>query len=309
MDFAIIIPTFNSEVYIHECLKSIFELQYPKDQLEVIVVDGGSTDNTLDIISKFAGVKLLNSSNISISNSRNLGVSATTADNIVFIDSDCLVDSQLLTKTKDHLQHDTCYGSFYKAYDKHGWIAKAWIIVEQKPDGRVKWIPSGTLAVSKKSFDTINGFNEALQVEEDEDFCHRIRNNNGTIFNDSSIASAHLGQANTISHFFKKEVWRGRSLVKPLKNLLEHKLSVFDLMVFFYLFLLLTLILSLLAGKPLLAISAAIMLTAIPALLTVRIALRSKRLERLFQIFLLHNVFLMARAWSVIKYKQYKQLF
>ena len=219
------------------------------------------------------------------------------------------MDKQLLSKTRQHLEHDTCYGSFYKAYDKHGWIAKAWIIVEQKPDGRVKWIPSGTLAVRKKSFDDINGFNEALQVEEDEDFCYRIRNNNGTIFNDSSIASAHLGQANTLSQFFRKEAWRGRSLVKPLKSLFKHKLSAFDLMVFFYLFLLIALILSLLTGNQVVAISAAVMLIAIPALLTVRIARRSGKLERLFQIFLLHNVFLMARAWSVIKYKQYKQLF
>jgi len=309
MDFTIIIPTFNSEKYIFDCLRSIFEMHYSQNQFEVIVVDGGSSDNTLEIISGFEKVKLVHSLNISISNSRNVGASQSTGENLVFIDSDCIVDQYLLKKAKDYLQRYTCYGSFYKAYEKHGWIAKTWLIVEQKPDGNVKWIPSGTLAVSRKAFTDINGFNEALQVEEDEDFCHRIRSKGGVIFNDSSIASIHLGQADTIKHFFQKEAWRGRSLVKPIKGYLDNKLSPFDILIFFYLLLLVTFCVSLLIGKLWLTYSIIALLIIIPALLSVRISLRTGHLERIAQIFFLHIIFLVSRSWSVIKYNQYQQLF
>jgi len=309
MDFTIIIPTFNSEKYIKECLTSIFEVDYVKSEFEVILVDGGSTDSTLNIISEFDDAILVHSSNISISNSRNLGVSQSTGDNLVFIDSDCIVDKNLLKKTKDHLQRYACYGSFYRAYEKHGWIAKAWLIVEQKPDGIVKWIPSGTLAVSKKSYTDINGFNEALQVEEDEDFCHRIRMNGGEVFNDSSIASIHLGQANTIKHFFEKEAWRGRSLLKPVKQLLENKFSPFDLMILFYSLLLFAPLVFILSGHLTLATCSIAALIVLPVLLSIRTTLKVGSPERITQISILYMIFLVSRVWSIFKYNQFRQLY
>lgn len=48
-----VIATYNSSDTLKECLKSLFGQNYPKDKLEVIIVDGGSKDNTLDILKKF----------------------------------------------------------------------------------------------------------------------------------------------------------------------------------------------------------------------------------------------------------------
>lgn len=48
-----IIPTYNSSDTLRECLTSVFNQNYPKDKLEVIIVDGGSKDNTLEILKKF----------------------------------------------------------------------------------------------------------------------------------------------------------------------------------------------------------------------------------------------------------------
>ncbi|HYE22818.1 MAG TPA: glycosyltransferase [Verrucomicrobiae bacterium] len=48
-----IIPTYNAEKYLEQCLKSIFNQDYPSDRIEVFIVDGGSEDKTLEIAAKF----------------------------------------------------------------------------------------------------------------------------------------------------------------------------------------------------------------------------------------------------------------
>ena len=50
---SILIPTLNAANVLEGCLKSITEQEYPWDKVEIIVADGGSTDNTLGIVSKF----------------------------------------------------------------------------------------------------------------------------------------------------------------------------------------------------------------------------------------------------------------
>lgn len=50
---SILVPTLNADAVLSGCLKSVVIQNYPKEKLEIIVADGGSTDNTLDIIAKF----------------------------------------------------------------------------------------------------------------------------------------------------------------------------------------------------------------------------------------------------------------
>src|SRR3972149_4806935 len=51
--YSIIVPTKNEESVIHRCLDGILSIDYPKDKIQVIIVDGNSTDNTLKICSEF----------------------------------------------------------------------------------------------------------------------------------------------------------------------------------------------------------------------------------------------------------------
>ena len=101
---------------------------------------------------------------------------------------------------------------FYKASDNQGWVAKTWLLAERKDSGVVDWVTGGTLIVKREFFIKIGGFDERLQTEEDEDFCFRLRKNGGKIYNELAMASIHMGQADNIFDFFKKEMWRGNLL-------------------------------------------------------------------------------------------------
>ena len=83
---SVIIPTYNEEEDIPFSIKSLKEQSYKN--IEIIVVDDGSTDNTLQEIGKFKGVKVIKGSHKGPGFSRNLGAKRAKGDILVFIDSD-----------------------------------------------------------------------------------------------------------------------------------------------------------------------------------------------------------------------------
>lgn len=90
---SVIIPTYNSEKYIDKCLKSIFKQTYKN--LEVIVVNDGSTDSTAKICSKYLknkNFKLINKENEGPGIARKFGLDNATGEYISFIDSDDYIE-------------------------------------------------------------------------------------------------------------------------------------------------------------------------------------------------------------------------
>ena len=89
---SIIIPVYNSQLYIQECLESMKNQDYPN--FEVVIVNDGSTDNSKDIINQFindnnlSNFILINTENGGVSRARNVGISRAQGEWITFVDSD-----------------------------------------------------------------------------------------------------------------------------------------------------------------------------------------------------------------------------
>ena len=95
---AIIIPVYNSYKYLKDCIESVISQTYKN--LEIILVDDGSTDNSLSIIKKYAKldkrIKFCSIKNSGVSNARNTGLKMATSNKIIFIDSDDIVIEKLV---------------------------------------------------------------------------------------------------------------------------------------------------------------------------------------------------------------------
>ncbi|MBS7648907.1 glycosyltransferase, partial [Candidatus Bathyarchaeota archaeon] len=87
---SIIIPAFNSEATIKDLLESLMLLDYSKDNLEIIIVDGGSTDRTMEIAKSYP-VRIIVESRKGINVARNAGVKSSKGEILVFTDSDCVI--------------------------------------------------------------------------------------------------------------------------------------------------------------------------------------------------------------------------
>lgn len=97
---SVIIPVYNVELYLRECLNSV--INQTLDNYEIIIVDDGSTDNSLNIASqykeKYGFVKILKQSNLGASVARNVGVKNAKGEYIYFLDSDDYIEKDTLKK-------------------------------------------------------------------------------------------------------------------------------------------------------------------------------------------------------------------
>ena len=91
---SVIIPVYNAEKTIRRCLESIMSSEY--EEYEVILIDDGSTDNSVSIISEFANrnrrIKIFTQPNSGPSAARNKGLTLAEGEIIAFVDSDDYVD-------------------------------------------------------------------------------------------------------------------------------------------------------------------------------------------------------------------------
>ena len=131
---SVIVPIHNTSKYLTKCINSITNQTYKN--LEIILIDDGSTDNSLEICKILEKtddrITVIHQENIGLSETRNKGMDLATGEYICFIDSDDYIDNNMfetLLKEIEKTNADVCEGSFY-IHMKNGRLIDA--SVEQK---------------------------------------------------------------------------------------------------------------------------------------------------------------------------------
>jgi len=215
------IPCFNAEKHIEECIKSVLRQTYPVD--EILIIDDGCTDKTIEKASKHSIEILKNKENKGLAFSRNKGVLKAKNEFVASIDADVVLDKKWLENLmKDFTSNKivgTCgkLGEHYKEK-----TADLWRLIHMKQDwGKKKIINPKFLFGSncvfrKKAIKDIGLYNIRYKTNyEDFDMSNRLKAKNYTLIYEPKAKARHLKKDSIISVLKSSWNWSLFSYAPP----------------------------------------------------------------------------------------------
>lgn len=183
---SVIIPNYNYGRFLGEAIESVLVQTYPCR--EIIVVDDGSTDNSLEILAPYEkkGVNVIRQKNCGVGAARNAGVRASSGDLIAFLDADDFWLPQKNGKQIERLLADPEFGLVACGLKK---INAAGEMIETCTEGKEGWFaedililkaimagPGSSSLLWRKVFEQAGGFDERREMHPSEDweFSYRV---------------------------------------------------------------------------------------------------------------------------------------
>lgn len=178
---SVIVPVFNGERFLGQCLSSVFAQDY--ERFEVVVVDDGSTDGTAGVAGSFPQVRYIYQANRGTSAARNTGVAAAVGELISFIDHDDLMMPNKLSLQVGHLMAnpglDCVLGRqeliFEPGIDPPSWLHRDRIY------GDLDGVQPVSAVVRRSVLTGAGGFDPECSFGEDLDWLFRLRSAGASI--------------------------------------------------------------------------------------------------------------------------------
>ena len=306
-DVLIVIPVKNEEKYIKNCLDAARNQNYNAGSISIVLIDNGSTDNTIKYVQDYSDVELVYKLDGTIGSLRNFGAFSSESKYIAFLDGDTVPPVNWLSVGMDLLQQysASCVGFAASVPDDcNTWVTKTWHAMSSgakyKGTCRVEWLSSFNLIVDRAYFKRVGGFDETLETCEDADFGKKLSKISNVVYSDK-ISVRHLGVVKTVKEFFFKELWRGKSNWQHYKKNIGNKKSMLNIfMPFLYLCSFVALLMSLMVDSFLIWFFLLIVIV-IPIGFVFYKTSFSCRYSRLPMMSFLAVVYLVARGVAVLK--------
>jgi len=175
---SVIVPALNEEGYIENCLKSLRRQDY--EDYEVIVVDGGSTDSTVEVASRYADIVLGPAR--PVGKARNIGARRARGEILLFVDADTVLPRGTLRKVHELFESDeklAALSFLVKPYDGTILDTFAYLLTNSlfKASTLVKLplLPGICSAYRRSAFFAAGGFDERRQLSEDISLSLRVK--------------------------------------------------------------------------------------------------------------------------------------
>lgn len=214
-DISVIVPAYNSETTILNCLKALEAQTFPP--IEIIVVDDGSTDSTADLSKKWARV-ISNTSKKGAAGARNSGASMAKAGMLAFIDSDCVPQKDWLKNIADAFSDPAVVavgGGYCCGSDNSFWQVFCFeelYFRRQNRGPKVKTLVSNNFACRKSIFKKEKGFPEHYPVCEDMLLSYKMSKQGKVLWLRENGVQHHF--ANSLKAYLKHQYFFGGESIR-----------------------------------------------------------------------------------------------
>jgi len=212
-----VIPVRNDAARLQRCLASVVGNDFARERIEIIVVDHGSTDGSVDA-ARASGAVVLNGTGNSVAALRNQGAGAAAGEILAFVDADHQIDKHWVQTAVEILADPQvgATGSDYSTQPSPTWVQRQYDSLRRRPRRReeVTWLGSGNLAMRSAVFQQVGGFDSSLTACEDVNLCNRVRRAGYRIVADPGLRSVHYGDPISLKALFFGELWRGRDNIR-----------------------------------------------------------------------------------------------
>ena len=296
---SVIIPAFNEEDHVGQCLETLLQIDYPKDRFEVIVVDNGSKDQTMKIVKRFP-VKLFCKPGVRVGAVRNYGVAQATGSILAFVDADCLVTPKWLSAGVEKLNEAKvgAVGGVCKLPKDPSWVEECWVLSPSPEDRYTHSLAGGSIICKRDAFEGVGGFDEQMNAGEDTNLAEKLIRKGWDLLMLKNCAVIHLGWPKTLRVFMRRQCWHGSSAFTSRSIFNLEKVSYVT--VAFIVFALASPVL-LLAKSSWWLLTASLWLS-VPLIFTVRRVAKDelKQLDplRLAKIYVLQLCYFLGRSWG-----------
>ena len=210
---SVVIPAHNEEGYIGQCINSVLQTGWPRELLEILVIDHSSTDSTAEL-AHAAGAQVLPISTGRIGAVRNAGLKAAKGEFIAYVDGDCSVPVTWLRTAIDVLRSDPSIGAVggpCLSPRVGTWVERSLAPSEASPGSinQVRAIATSSFIARASLLREAGGFDESLISGEDDDMSNRFASRGLALLSISDCHIVHHGYPQTWWGVLKKEIWHG----------------------------------------------------------------------------------------------------
>jgi len=167
LQISVVIVTHNSEPTIERCINSLISQSFPRKKFEIIIVDDGSKDGTVELVKKAEVDLVINTEPCTIGTARNKGIEKARGTVLAFLDSDCeATDDWLSTIMKELKPLTAITGSIVNGLERSliSWSEYFMEFIgfdEHRPKSLTRFLPGCNMAIFKESFNLTNGFDKS----------------------------------------------------------------------------------------------------------------------------------------------------